>query len=127
MSEHGGYRANAGRKSAVTEQATADAHILYHRSRAKREAHKAKIAELDERKRKRELLEAADVRREADTAARTVRDAFLALPDRVASMLVGLPEDQILEALRSEVRDTLASLSKTLSAGNTDADSERKD
>ena len=123
MAEHGGYRENAGRKSALTEQATADAHILYHRSRAKREAHKAKLAELDERQRKRELLEAAEVRREADTAARMVRNAFLALPDRVSSMLVGLPEDKILEALRSEVRDTLVSLSKALSDEQGDGDS----
>lgn len=123
---HGGYRENAGRKSAVTEQATADAHILYHRSRAKREAHKAKLAELDERQRKRELIEASEVRREADSAARMVRNAFLALPERLSSMLVGLPEDRVREALRQEVRDTLVSLSKALSLGEDDADTEQQ-
>jgi len=120
MAGPGGARTGAGRKSAVAEDATADAYVLYHRSRAKREAHKAKLAELDERNRKRELVEAAQVRRDADKAARLVRDAFSAIPDRLSAMLLGLTEEEIRNALREEIRSTLTSISDAMKHEDTE-------
>jgi phage terminase Nu1 subunit (DNA packaging protein) len=105
---------NSGRRSSVEESATADAHVLYMRSRAKKEAHKAKLAEIEERRQKRELVEASVVRREADAAARMVRDAFLALPGRVSATLVGMNEEHIRNTLRHEIRTTLETISQAI-------------
>ena len=115
---HGGARENSGRRNAAYEAATGDAAILYAKSRAKEKAHKAKIAEMEERRTKRELVKADDVNRQADRAARMVRDAFLAFPDRVASLLVGQTESDILKELTKEVRATLKGLSNEISENN---------
>ena len=115
---HGGHRENSGRKNAAYEAATGDAAILFAKSRAKEKAHKAKIAELQELKTKRELLDAKDVQRQADRAGRLVRDTFIAFPDRVASLLVGRDEAAILKELRKEIRATLKGLSNEIAEDN---------
>ena len=110
--------ANSGRPSTRAEAATDDAYILYQRSRAKEKAHQAKIAEMNERKAKKELLDATEVLRQADRAARMVRDSFLAFPDRVASLLVGRTEAEILAELRKEIRSTLKGLTDGIANEN---------
>lgn len=103
--------ANSGRPSARAEEATEDSFVLYQKSRAKEKTHKAKLAELEERKKKGELIETAVVGKEIDRAARMVRDSLMALPDRVGSLLVGRTETEILIELRKEIKSTLEHLS----------------
>ena len=108
---HGGARENSGRRNAAYEESTHDSAVLYAKSRAKEKAHKAKLAELQERKQKRELLDAAEVKKEVDAIGRMVKDTLTALPDRVASLLVGRSEAEIIAELRKEVESTLIGLS----------------
>jgi Xaa-Pro aminopeptidase len=61
------------------------------------------------------LVEADAIKKQADQTARAVRDAFLAVPDRLASLLVGRTEKQIAAELRKEIRATLMGLSIELS------------
>ena len=112
---HGGSRENSGRRNAAYEEATTDAAILYSKSRAKEKAHKAKIAELEERKARKELVAVRDIRAEADRAGRMVKEAFTAMPDRVASLLVGRSEVEILHELRKEIHATLEGLRDEIS------------
>lgn len=104
----------SGRRNSEYEANTHDAAVLYAKSRAKEKAHKAKIAELEERRKRKELLDAKVVRMQADRAARMVRDTFLAFPERVASLLVGRNEADILKELRKEIRATLKGLSNEI-------------
>ena len=110
--------ANSGRSTRQNEDATSDAYILYQKSRAKEKAHKAKIAELQEKQTRSELVSAKDVQFQADRAARMVRDAFLAFPDRVASLLIGRTEAEILDELRKEIRATLKGLSDDIASNS---------
>ena len=105
---------NSGRRSAAAESETHSAYVLYSKSRAKEKAHKAKIAELHEKKVRKELISARDVQIDADRAGRMVRDAFTAMPDRIASLLVGRTEVEILDELRKEVHATLTGLSNEI-------------
>ena len=114
-SGRGGKRAGAGRKKLVEETEIKSAYVLFHKSRAQRESHQAKLAELELKRRRGLLLDARKVRLEADAAGRSVRNAFLALPDRLASLLVGRSEEDILNELRKEIRATLETLSNELS------------
>jgi phage terminase Nu1 subunit (DNA packaging protein) len=103
-----------GRKNASVEEGSGDTYLVYQEARAKREVHNANLAELDEAFRKGELVESESVKRDADFAARTVRDAFLALPDRLSSLLVGRTEKQINQEIRKEIRTTLEQISRTI-------------
>ena len=100
-----------GRKHAAVEEGSADDYKKYSAARAKREAHNANLAEFEELKKRGELVEAQAVSKQADQAARAVRDAFLAVPDRLASLLVGRTEKQIAAELRKEIRQTLTNVS----------------
>ena len=103
-----------GRKNASVEAASGDSFLQYSEARAKREFHNANLAELDERKKKSELVELLDVEREADAAARSVRSAVLSIPDRIASLLVGRSEKEIAQELRRELMAMLTDLSITI-------------
>ena len=76
-------------------------------ARAKERHYKAIIAEAEARKAIGELVEVSLVRQQADQAARAIRDGVLGLPDRVASMLVGRTEREIVVELRRECRQLL--------------------
>ena len=102
---------NRGRKHAAVEEGSADDYKKYSAARAKRELHNANLAEFEELKKRGELVEAQAVSKQADQAARAVRDAFLAVPDRLASLLVGRTEKQIAAELRKEIRQTLTNVS----------------
>jgi phage terminase Nu1 subunit (DNA packaging protein) len=73
--------------------------------------HKANIAAMEERLRAGELVEVAQVKKEAALAGRLMRDSFQALPSRVSAQLVGKTEREIREALDAEIRQTLMQLS----------------
>ena len=76
-------------------------------ARAKERHYKAIIAEAEAKVKTGELIAVAEVRRQADQAGRSTRDAVLSLPDRVASMLVGRSEREIVTELRRECRGLL--------------------
>jgi len=96
-----------GRKTAAIESDGAEDYGKYNAARAKREAANAELAELVLKEKEGELVEVASVKREADSAAREVKNAFLALPERISSILVGRTEKEILFELRKEVKETL--------------------
>jgi len=102
---------NRGRKHAAVEEGSADDYKLYSAARAKRELHNANLAEMEEHRKRDSLVEVDAVNKQADAAARAVRDAFLAVPDRLASLLVGRTEKQIAMELRKEIRQTLTNVS----------------
>ena len=97
----------AGRKTAATEEAGVEDYVRYNKARAKREEHNAALAELQLKEKEGDLVDASQMRKEADAAARKVKNAFLAMPERIASILVGRTEKDILFELRREVRSTL--------------------
>jgi len=96
-----------GRKTAAVEAEGVEDYAKYNAARAKREAANAELAELVLREKENELVEVASVKKEADAAAREVKNAFLALPERISSILVGRTEKEILFELRREVKNTL--------------------
>lgn len=104
---HGGAREGAGAKPRTVADASGEAHVIYTKARAKREQHNAALAELQLREKEGDLVDASQMRKEADAAARKVKNAFLAMPERIASILVGRTEKDILFELRREVRSTL--------------------
>ena len=111
----GGARVGAGQKPKTVQDASGEAFVLYSRARAKKETHNAKLAELQERQLAKELIEKTQVEYEATRAARLVRDAMLAIPDRVCSLLVGLDEKEINKRLSKEIRDSLKGVSDEIS------------
>ena len=90
---------------------------MYYKARAKKETHHAVKAELEEKLLRGQLVEIEKVTKQADAAGRAVRDAFLALPDRLASSLVRRTEKQIAAELRKEIRQTLVTTSIKISDG----------
>jgi hypothetical protein len=68
---HGGARVGAGAKPKTVADASGEAHVIYTKARAKREQHNAALAELQLREKEGELIEASQMRKEADAAAPT--------------------------------------------------------
>jgi len=115
----GGARQNAGRKTQSVEDASGDSHAQYAVARAKKEKHQANIKAIEEKVLRSKLVEVEKVEKQADRAARLVRDAFLNLPDRISSLLVGRSESEILNLLRSEVRETLTQVATKMNGKET--------
>lgn len=113
---HGGARVGAGAKPRTVTDASGEAYVLYSKARAKKETHNAKIAEMEEARLAGNLLDRRDVEAQADRAARIVKNSFLALPERLASVLVGRSEKDILMELKKEIDSTLRIISNELSA-----------
>ena len=114
----GGARAGAGAKPRTVTDATGEAYVLYSKARAKKETHNARIAEMEERKISGELLDRRSVEQDADMAARTVKNSLLGIPERLASILVGRTEKEILQELRKEISITLKGISDELDTAN---------
>jgi hypothetical protein len=83
-------------------------------SKATREAALAQLAVLDLRQRKGELVLAADVTKESARAARAVRDAVLAVPARVAALVVVATERDAEQIIRDALREALTRVSQGL-------------
>jgi len=114
---HGGARVGAGHKTQIVTDATADYLVEYSAARAKEKTHLAHIAELKEKKMRGELIDKHQVMADADFVGRLTRDSFMALPERIASLLVGRTEREIMEELRHEIRETLQAISDGLNHG----------
>jgi hypothetical protein len=111
---HGGRRVGAGRKPAAYEAESKDSYLEFKAAQAKREAARAELAEIELAEKRRDLLPVAEVKADADRQARIVRDTLLALPDRVAALLIGLDERQMAQVLRAEVRAALQHISQAV-------------
>jgi len=114
----GGARANSGSKPKTVKDATGPSYIEYSEARAKKERHQANLAEMEEAKKRRELVDVAQIMDDADKAGRMFRDSMLSLPDRVASLLVGRTEKEILHELNAEIRATLRDVNEKISNSN---------
>ena len=113
-SGRGGARAGAGRKSARDEDAVASAYVTQQKAKAKREAYKAEQAELEVKKLRGELVAVVDVRQQAIQAARTVREAMLALPSRLSAILADQPEPVVRKRMDDEIRKMLETIADEL-------------
>jgi hypothetical protein len=91
----------------------------YTESRARAEFERANLLALERRQRAGELLDAAEVRREAFALARTVRDGMLALPSRVAPLLAAESDpNKCGLILRAEIEHVLTALADAGSEKN---------
>lgn len=80
-------------------------------ARAKKESYQAELARLKYEEQAGLLVNAEAIREEAFKIARTVRDALLALPDRVSAEFAGeLNQFRIHQRLTEEIRKALVSL-----------------
>ena len=111
---HEGARVGTGHKTQIVTEAAADYFVEYSAAIAKEKTHLAQIAELKEKKMRGELIDKHQVMADADFVGRLTRDSFMALPERIASLLVGRTEREIMEELRHEIRETLQIISDGL-------------
>ncbi len=108
----GGARPGSGRKNSAVEAATADAHIVYQKARAQKEAYQAKLAELDYKVKSGEYLPRADVQQAAATAFSTIAQALRSIPDSLERRLgisaelaeeIGLMIDEAMNDLANDL------------------------
>jgi hypothetical protein len=92
--------------------------VSYQKSRANKELFEALLKKLEYEERSGKLVEIAKMEVDAFTAARVARDKLLAIPDRLAPVLVGITDiHEIKEVLRKEILTTLQNLTDFLHAG----------
>lgn len=115
--QRGGRRAGAGRKSEAVEKGTADAHIVYAKARAKNEAFKAQLAELDFKIRSGEFVSRAEVRQASATAMATIAQTLRSIPDNLERRL-GLSAEVaeeislLIDEAMSDLADQLEKMAK---------------
>jgi hypothetical protein len=73
--------------------------LSFAKARAMNESYKAALGKLEFRRRKGELVEAADVKREAFQAGRQVRDRLLTIPARVSSMCAAESDPRAIQKM----------------------------
>ena len=99
----------------VSEPATG---ISYQKSRANKELFEALLKKLEYEERSGKLVELSKMEVDAFTAARVARDKLLAIPDRIAPILVGITDiHELKEVLRKEIITSLQNLTDFLHAG----------
>lgn len=80
----------------------------YSASRAKREAYLAELARLEYEEAEGQLVPAEEVRKQAFSAARQIRDAMMNLPDRVSAELAAIDDQfEVHKRLTAELRRIL--------------------
>ncbi|MDP2735777.1 MAG: hypothetical protein Q8P12_06235 [bacterium] len=113
---------------AGSEEATSPANGLppIAQSRAIREAYEARIRKLDYEVRKGKLVNADEVRVAAFNVARITRDRLMVMPDRLASLVVGLNDaHKIHKLLNAEIHLVCEELSKPDTYSNIEKVSEK--
>lgn len=94
----------------------------YAKSRAVREAYQARLAKLDYEARAAKLLPADTVRVTMFNVARKARDMLMALPDRIAPLVVGNPDPhEVHRLLTDEVRRVCAEIASAKPPEHTSA------
>ena len=88
----------------------------YHRARAVRETFAARTAQLEYEERAGKLIPAARAAEYAAGFSSIVRDALMALPDRVAPMLAAVEDEKAIhKMLSNEINAVLKKLNKAVS------------
>lgn len=111
---HGGAREGAGRKAGVPVGNTSDTYALLAKAKAKRETYRAQMAELEYRARVGELLEAGEVAALWTSQIQIAKGRLLAIPSRLAPVVLGLGD---LRAIEAEIREAIHEALDDLSAG----------
>lgn len=111
-SKRGGARPGAGRKNSVVEAATNDAHIIYAKARAKKEAHLAQMAELEYKIKSGEYLPRDEIRQGSATAFATVAQSLRSIPDTLERKY-GIPPE-VAEKVGLLIDDAMADLAEQL-------------
>ena len=92
--------------------------ISYQKSRANKELFEALLKKLEYEERSGKLVDISKMEVDAFTAARVARDKLLAIPDRVAPILVGITDiHELKEVLRKEIITSLQNLTDFLHGG----------
>lgn len=86
-----------------SEAARREVQGSYAAARAVRETMQAKIAQIELQRIEGGLVDKEEVRREVFESHRKVRDALLALPRRLAPLVVGLDIEEIVELMQREI------------------------
>lgn len=109
---HGGKRPGAGRKP--RSEVHSSYYELLTQARAKHEAYRAQLAELDYKQRMGQLLPADEVAREWSEQVRIARDRLLALPPRLAPTVLRLGDlREVEDAIRDAIYAVLEELAGT--------------
>jgi phage terminase Nu1 subunit (DNA packaging protein) len=114
LAEQGSNPRNAGRRSAHVEEQTAPIILTREKARAKEQVHKANIREMEERQMRGMLLEKHEVQAEARAVARQIREAMLAIPQRISAIIADHDEPFVRSRLEKEIRKALESLADEL-------------
>lgn len=108
----GGARRGAGRKK--NTENSADTYQIFNEARAKKEVANAKIAEMEAKRIKGELLKRDDVLKEQAIVARMVRDTILAVPSRIAALLTHKSDEREIERLiTSELKSAFRQIAQS--------------
>lgn len=90
---------------------TQDLHKRYLKARLKSEENRARILELEREEKEKNLIPSELIKKDAYEQARIVREKLLAIPDRVATLILGLSTAaEIHEVLSKEIRQALEEL-----------------
>lgn len=80
-------------------------------SRERREHYQAELAKLEVDHKRRELVAAESVKKEAFSLAKTIREALVSIPDRVANVLAAETDPTLIhQALSEEIGQALERL-----------------
>ena len=105
---------NPAKQRNAADKNSGDDKISYHRSRAIREEYNAKLTQLQFERESGKLIPIEEVKTQAFTAGRRIRDRFLNMPDHIAPQLVGKTNIfEIKNILKSELTKILDELSKS--------------
>lgn len=110
---HGGYRPGAGRKRRELEEAVAEDHIDYAKARARNEAAKASLNELDLQIKSKEFLPRTAFIQATATAIATFAQTCRTLPDALERK--GVPPDvceKVMHTIDAAMADLAAELEK---------------
>lgn len=91
--------------------------VIFRQAQAQERAYNAKLTELEYRQKVGQLVPVADVRKVAIETARNVREAVLAIPDRVVSILAAETDPaRVHVILLNEIRQALSGLADRYSS-----------
>jgi len=113
--------------SEENDQAASDKSPTFIQAKTKREWHEAQMAEIKHKKLLGSLVDAEDMKRADFAIARRIRDALLALPDRLAPTIASNESDarRVHGLLSAEIEQVLHGLSREFSDGGEAAASPR--
>jgi hypothetical protein len=85
--------------------------LIYNKAKAKKMYFSAKLLELEYKMKTGELINLNDVKKEAFTRARRLRDRLLNIPDRVSALIAGEGDhEKVLKILQQEFKKALDSI-----------------